>query len=87
MTLSAFDCIIVVMKWTIILLAVNLSGCAAVYTGASTATMLATGKSIPDHVITQATGSDCSALRVVTGEKDYYCEQRDISKTYNRNRF
>ena len=75
------------MKWTIIILAVNLSGCAAVYTGASTAALVTTGKSIPDHVLTQATGADCSALRVVTGEKDYYCEQRDPAKTYNRNRF
>jgi hypothetical protein len=75
------------MKWTIIILAVNLSGCAAVYTGASTASLLATGKSIPDHAATQATGADCSALRVVTGEKDFYCEERDPSKTYNRNRF
>jgi hypothetical protein len=75
------------MKWTIIILAVNHTGCAAVYTGASTASLLATGKSIPDHAATQATGADCSALRVVTGEKDFYCEERDVSKTYNRNRF
>jgi hypothetical protein len=75
------------MKWTIIILAVNLSGCAAVYTGASTASLLATGKSIPDHAATQVSGADCSALRVVTGEKDFYCEERDPSKTYNRNRF
>jgi hypothetical protein len=75
------------MKWTIIILAVNLSGCAAVYTGASTAALVTTGKSIPDHALTQATGADCSALRVVTGEKDYYCEVRDPAKTYNRNGF
>jgi hypothetical protein len=75
------------MKWTIIILTANLTGCAAVYTGASTASLLATGKSIPDHAATQATGADCSALRVVTGEKDFYCEERDPSKTYNRNRF
>jgi hypothetical protein len=75
------------MKILAVILAVNLSGCAMVYTGASTASLIATGKSIPDHAATQATGADCSAVRVLTGEKDFYCEQRDVSKTYNRNKF
>jgi len=75
------------MKWAILLVTINLSGCAAVYTGASTVSLVTTGKSIPDHAATQATGSDCNALRVLTGEKDFYCEERDVSKTYNRNRF
>ena len=75
------------MKIIAVILAVNLSGCAVIYTGASTASLIATGKSIPDHAATQATGADCSAIRVVTGEKDFYCEERDVSKTYNRNRF
>ena len=73
------------MKIIAIILAVNLSGCAVVYTGASTASLIATGKSIPDHAATQATGADCSAIRVITGEKDFWCEQRDPAKTYNRN--
>ena len=75
------------MKLIPIILVLHLSGCAVVYTGASTASLIATGKSIPDHAATQATGADCSAIRVVTGEKDFYCEERDVSKTYNRNRF
>jgi hypothetical protein len=72
------------MKWTILLLAVNLSGCAAVYTGASTATLLTTGKSIPEHGASIATGSDCSTWNYLFNGKDYICEQRDIAKTYNR---
>ena len=75
------------MKWAIILLTLNLSGCAAVYTGASTAAFVATGKSIPEHGASVATQSDCSTWNYVFKNKDYLCEQRDPSKTYNRNRF
>ena len=75
------------MKWTIIILAVNLSGCAAVYTGASTAAFVATGKSIPEHGASVITSSDCSTWNYVFKGKDYLCEQRDPSKTYNRNGF
>jgi hypothetical protein len=73
------------MKWAMIFITINLTGCAAVYTGASTVSLVTTGKSIPDHAATQATGADCSAIRVITGEKDFWCEQRDPAKTYNRN--
>lgn len=75
------------MKWAILLVAVNLTGCAAIYTGASTATLAATGKSIPEHAASQITSSDCSTWNYLFKDKDYLCEQRDIAKTYNRNRF
>jgi hypothetical protein len=75
------------MRVLIIILAVNLTGCAAVYTGASTATFIATGKSIPEHGASIATSSDCSTWNYVFKNKDYLCEQRDPGKTYNRNGF
>ena len=73
------------MRVLIIILALNLSGCAAIYTGASTASMITTGKSIPEHGASIATNSDCSTWNYLFKGKDYLCEQRDISKTYNRN--
>jgi len=73
------------MKWAIILLTINLSGCAAVYTGASTASLVTTGKSIPEHGASIVTNSDCSTYNYLFKNKDYICEQRDPSKTYNRN--
>jgi len=61
----------------------TLSGC-AVYTGVSTATLITTQKSLTDHVLTKAVPySDCNALNLL--DSKYYCEQRDVSKTYNRN--
>jgi len=73
------------MRTLIIILAINLTGCAAVYTGASTATFVATGKSIPEHGASIATQSDCSTWNYLFKGKDYLCEQRDPAKTYNRN--
>lgn len=73
------------MRVLIIILTINLSGCAAIYTGASTASMITTGKSIPEHGASIATQSDCSTWNYLFKGKDYVCEQRDISKTYNRN--
>ena len=72
------------MKWAILFVTVNLTGCAAVYTGASTVSLVTTGKSIPDHAATATTGADCSSIKLITGEKDFYCEVRDPAKTYNR---
>jgi hypothetical protein len=64
-------------------LVTTLSGC-AVYTGVSTATLITTQKSLGDHALTQIIPySDCNALNVINSK--YYCEQRDVSKTYNRN--
>jgi len=73
------------MKWAIVLLAINLTGCAVIYTGASTATLVATGKSIPEHGASVVTQSDCSTWNYLFNGKDYLCEQRDPGKTYNRN--
>ncbi len=61
------------------------AGC-AVYTATSTASYLATDKTLTDHAVTLVTpNGDCSSLHVVKGQ--YYCEIRDISVTYNRNPF
>jgi hypothetical protein len=60
------------------------TACALVYTGASTATLATTGKSIPEHAASVITQSDCSTYNYLFKDKDYLCEQRDIAKTYNR---
>jgi hypothetical protein len=72
------------MRWIIILLLLTQAGCAIIYTSASTASLVTTGKSIPDHAATATTGADCSSIKLITGEKDFYCEVRDPAKTYNR---
>jgi len=59
-------------------LALGLNGC-AVYTIASTATVLATGRSPTDHMASISTGWDCSTLQVFQGQ--YWCE---ITPTYNQ---
>jgi hypothetical protein len=62
-----------------------LSGC-AVYTATSTVSLITTDKSLTDHAVTLAVpNSTCSSLQPLRGQ--YYCEIRDISQTYNRNRF
>jgi len=71
------------MRYLLICLLLMLNGCAA-YSVASTATLVTTNKSLTDHMITAVTpNGDCSMLNVIKG--NYYCEIRDISKTYNRN--
>jgi hypothetical protein len=62
-----------------------LTGCAA-YTVANGVTYIATDKSIMDHGSSTLVKADCDAVRVVQ-KGTYYCEVRDISTTYNRNRF
>jgi hypothetical protein len=71
----------------IIILAVAklLTGC-AVYTVANTVTYIATDKSIVDHGSSTLVKADCDAVRVIRNGT-YYCEVRDVSVTYNRNRF
>lgn len=59
-----------------------LPGC-AVYTVSSGVVYLATDKALPDHMSSSLAKADCNAVRVVT-QGTYYCETRDISKTYNR---
>jgi hypothetical protein len=59
-----------------------LQGCA--YTVVSTASFVTTGKSVGDHVLSNAIPmADCTAVNLVKDK--YYCEVKDISKTYNRN--
>jgi hypothetical protein len=71
------------MRWILLIVILTQTGC-AVYTTASTATFLATDKSLTDHALTAITPhSDCNFTNVFKGQ--YYCEIRDISKTYNRN--
>ena len=71
------------MKWLIIPIVLTLNGC-AVYTVASGASLITTGKSVGDHVLSNAIpNADCQVMNVVKDK--YYCEVTDISKTYNRN--
>jgi len=70
------------MKWLIIPVILLTQGCA--YTAVSTASFVVTGKSTTDHVLTRVVpNSDCNVTNVL--DSKYYCEIRDISKTYNRN--
>lgn len=62
-----------------------LSGC-AVYSVVNTATYIATDKSLTDHTSSKLATADCDAVRMAV-KGTYYCEQRDISTTYNRNTF
>lgn len=52
------------------------------YSAVNTGTSVTTSKSIPDHALSSATGADCNVFNLFQGL--YYCEERDISKTYNR---
>lgn len=80
------------MKRLIILAAIfpvlTLSGC-AVYMGASAVSQVATGKSIPEHAVSTVADADCSVWDMIVDNQHhkYYCETRDVSKTYNRNTF
>jgi len=69
------------MKWLILLAVTAVQGCA--YTAVSSATFVATGKSVADHVLTEAIpNSDCSSTNLLASK--YYCEIRDPGKQYNR---
>jgi hypothetical protein len=71
------------MRILLIILVAQLQAC-AVYTTANTAAFVATDKSITDHALTLAVpNSDCNITNLVNNK--YYCEIRDISRTYNRN--
>jgi len=73
---------------TLVYLASALSGC-AVYMGASVASQITTSKSIPELAVSTVTDADCSIWAWATdnARHNYYCEVRDISKTYNRTAF
>jgi len=75
------------MKWLVIPIVFALNGC-AVYTVATATSTITTGKSLADHGATLATSADCSSIKFITKEQDYYCEQaREPGTTYNRNSF
>lgn len=64
-----------------------LSGC-AVYTVTSVASTIATDKSLTDLAVSGLTSHDCSTLRVMRGERAFYCERsREAGTTYNRNSY
>ena len=74
-----------------IILTVTLAvtGCAApmaniAYNSASVVSVVTTNKSLGELGASTVTGSDCSVYNYVFNNRDYVCEQRDISKTYNR---
>lgn len=70
------------MKLLILPIILSLQACA--YTAVSTASLVTTGKSLGDHVLSNTIPmADCTALNLVKDK--YYCEVKDISKTYNRN--
>jgi len=71
---------------------VCLQGCAVpvgqmVYNGVSAVSVVTTGKGLPEHGASAATGADCSIYNWLFRDKDYICEEQDYSKTYNRNAF
>jgi len=82
LTLAHKSCIIASMKWLILTVTIlTLEGCA--YTVASTVSLVSTGKSATDHILTQAIpNSNCSSLQVLDGK--YYCEIDDPTQHYNR---
>ena len=65
-----------------LILASALSGC-AVTMGMNIASYAVSGRGTGDHAVSYATGADCDGVRTVT-HGSYYCELRDIGKTYNR---
>jgi hypothetical protein len=69
-----------------------LQGCAVpvgqiAYNGVSAVSIAATGKGLPEHGASVATGADCSIYNYLFKDKDYICEEQDYSRTYNRNAF
>jgi len=56
------------------------AGCTAVSTGASVVSLMATKKTITDHVVSFATGEDCSIVAYERG--DPYCvDPNDVPTT------
>jgi hypothetical protein len=69
------------LRLAIVIMALaSLTGCAA-YNTVSVASMVTTGKGIPDHGVSLATGADCNLIKHLWTGK-YICEQSPI---YNRN--
>ena len=57
------------------------------YNGVSAVSIVTTGKGLPEHGASIATGADCSIYNRLFNNKDYICEESDPAKTYNRNAF
>ena len=74
------------IKFITVMVAVSqLTGCAA-YSVVNGVAYITTDKSITDHASSKLVSADCDAVRVIR-QGTYYCETRDVSTTYNRNRF
>jgi hypothetical protein len=59
-----------------------------VYSAANAGTATATDKGLTDRALTAITGADCDGWQwISTRDRDYYCEERDISRVYNRNTY
>jgi hypothetical protein len=57
------------------------------YSVASGTSLVATGKSIPEHAMSELTGADCSVVSSLMSDR-YVCEQQgDAGTRYNRNAF
>ena len=72
--------------------AIAISGCATpmanvVYNSVSVASVITTNKSLAEHGAGAVTSADCSMYNYVFMNRDYVCESRDVSKTYNRTGF
>ena len=70
----------------IIILTLFIGACSAVSTaptmmpqmlGVDGATVITTGKTISDHIVSYATGKNCSTVRRQTGQN--FCEEDDLS--------
>ena len=77
---------------TLLTICLALSGCAApmasvVYNSASVVSIATTNKSLAEHGASTVTSADCSMYNYLFKDRDYLCEQRDVSKTYNRTGF
>ena len=74
------------------LIVITLEGCAVpvgqmAYNGVTAVSVVSTGKGLPEHGASIATGADCSIYNYLFNNKDYVCEESDPAKTYNRNAF
>ena len=65
-----------------VILALTLSGC-AVTMGMNVASYVVSGRGTTDHAVSYISSSDCDGIRTLT-HGTWYCEQRDIGRTYNR---
>jgi hypothetical protein len=73
------------MKRLIIVLPLLLQACAYhIYSGASAATGIATGKTLTDRAVRSVVpNGDCNVTNIL--DSKYYCEIQDPTRTYNRN--